>query len=146
MAGLGDFARRMRARGQQVETGANQIKRRVALILDRELVMETPVDTGRARSNWVVSLQAPSTTERAPYSPGAGLGKSERANAAAALDQGMAVIGAAKPGQSIFISNNVRYIGLLNDGHSAQAPSGWVNGAIHRAVGAVRGARLMRGN
>lgn len=146
MAGLDDFSRQIRRRGRQVEEGANRIKREVALIADRELVLETPVDTGRARSNWIVSLQAPVLAEREPYAPGEGLGKSERANAQAAIEQGISRITVAMPGQTIFISNNVSYIGRLNDGWSAQAPSGFVQGAVMRAVGSVRGARILRGD
>jgi hypothetical protein len=146
MAGLGDFARRIRAIGKQVETGANRVKRQVALVADRELVLETPVDTGRARSNWIVSLQAPVLSEREPYAPGQKLGRGERANAQAAIDQGAGRIVVAAPGQTIFISNNVRYIGRLNDGWSAQAPAGFVQGAVMRAVSSVRGARILRGN
>lgn len=146
MAGLGDFSRRIRLRGKQVEAGANRVKREVALIADREVVLETPVDTGRARSNWIVSLQAPILDEREPYSPGERLGKSERANAAAAIEQGVGRITVAAPGQTIFISNNVSYIGRLNDGWSAQAPSGFVQSAVMRAVNSVRGARILRGD
>lgn len=132
--------------------GANRVKREVALIADRELVLETPVDTGRARSNWIVSLQAPILTEREPYAPGEGLGRGERANAQAAIEQGARRITVAAPGQTIFISNNVRYIGVLNDGRppgvqwSAQAPLGFIQSAVMRAVGSVRGARIIRGN
>jgi hypothetical protein len=143
VTGLGDFARRIRARGAQVETGANKLKRKVALIVDRELVLETPVDTGRARSNWVVSLTAPILDEREPYAPGERLGKSERANAQAAIDQGGAIIATVKPGTDIYISNNVHYIGLLNDGHSAQAPSGYIQSAVIRGANAVKGAKVL---
>lgn len=146
MAGLRDFSRRIRERGRQVESGANRIKREVALIADREVVLETPVDTGRARSNWIVSLTAPILDEREPYAPGERLGKSERSNAQAAIDQGAGRIVVAAPGQTIFISNNVSYIGRLNDGWSAQAPAGFVQTAVLRAVGSVRGARILRGN
>lgn len=146
MAGLSDFSRRIRERGRQVEAGANRIKREVALIADREVVLATPVDTGRARSNWIVSLQAPILAEREPYAPGEGLGISERANAQGAIDQGKDRINAAKPGQTIFISNNVYYIGFLNDGTSAQAARGFVQTAVMQAVGSVRGARILRGD
>ena len=146
MSSLNSFARRIRQRGRQVETGANAVKRRVALIADRELVMETPVDTGRARSNWVVSLQAPVLAPREPYAPGSRLGKGERSNAEAAIAQGLVVISAARSEHSIFISNNVHYIGRLNEGWSAQAPAGFVEAAVMRAVNSVKGARILSGN
>jgi hypothetical protein len=146
VAGLGDFSRRIRRRGRQIEANANLIKRKVALIADRELVLGTPVDTGRARSNWLVSLQSPISDAREPYFPGSRLGRGERANAQAAIDQAMSKIGVAAPGQTIFIANNVKYIGLLNEGWSAQAPAGFVQSAIMRAVNSVQGARILGGN
>jgi hypothetical protein len=126
-----------------VEEGANLIKRKVALVVDREVVLETPVDTGRARSNWIASIAAPILSDHEPYAPGAKLGKSERANAAAAMEQAQLVISAVKSGDDIYISNNVHYIGLLNEGSSAQAPSGFVQSAVLRGVSAVRGARIL---
>lgn len=146
MAGLGDFAHRIRLRGKQVEAGANRVKREVALIADREVVLSTPVDTGRARSNWIVSLQAPILDEREPYSPGERLGLGERENAQGAIDQAEGRIEVSLPGQTIFISNNVSYIGHLNDGTSAQASRGFVQTAVMLAVNSVRGARILRGD
>jgi len=146
MASLGDFARRIRIRGRQVEEGVNKIVRKVALVCDRELVLETPVDTGRARSNWQVSLGSPNTSEREPYAPGEKLGQSEGQNAAGALAQGQERIGARKSEQDIYIQNNVDYIGRLNDGSSAQAPAGFVQAAIARAVKAARGERVFDGD
>lgn len=146
MPGLGDFARRIRIRGRQVEEGVNKIVRKCALIADRELVLETPVDTGRARSNWQVSLGSAITSEREPFSPGQGLGKGEGRNAAGALEQAQERIGARQSGQDIYITNNVGYIGPLNDGSSAQAPAGFVEAAIQRAVRAVRNGRVFNGD
>lgn len=143
---LSGFANNMRRRGRRVETQANRVKREVALIADREVVLETPVDTGRARSNWIVSLNAPVVTPREPYSPGEKLGKGERLNAQAAIQQGTERIVVAAPGQDIYISNNVNYIGRLNEGYSAQAPAGFVQSAVARAVAHVRKARLVDGN
>lgn len=146
MAGLGDFANRIRRRGRQVEEGVNRIVRKVALIADRELVLETPVDTGRARSNWQVSLGSPITSQREPYAPGEGLGKAEGQNAAGALAQAQERIGKRRTGETVYITNNVDYIGPLNDGTSTQAPAGFVQAAITRAVKAVRSERVFDGD
>jgi len=144
MPGLGDFARRMSRLAEEMERGVERTKRQVALVADRELVMATPVDTGRARSNWIVSTIAPAPGAKGPYSPGSNLGLGESANAQAALAQGQAAISSSKPGQSIFITNNVSYIGRLNDNWSAQAPAGFVEAAVLRAAGVVRSSRVLR--
>lgn len=143
MSTLSGFARNMRRRGRRIEARTTRLKREAALIADREVVLATPVDTGRARSNWIVSLDAPVVSPRDSYAPGVKLGRGERANADAALAQGKERIGAARAGQDIYISNNVYYIGRLNEGYSAQAPAGFVQSAVARAVAHVRRSKVV---
>lgn len=141
------FSRRMRVLARDVEANANLVKRRVALAVDAALVLGTPVDTGRARSNWQVNLNAPATSQRDAFAPGKNLGIGEGANARAALQQAQQAIADAQPGSAIYITNNLSYIGKLNQGHSAQAPSGFVEAALFSGVAQVRGARiLVKGN
>jgi hypothetical protein len=144
MASLGEFARRMRRRGREVEEGSNHIVRQVAVVAARNLALETPVDTGRARSNWIVNVGAPSREEIEAYFPGRDLGKGERKNFGGVLGQAEAEVENRQPGQDIFISNNLPYIKPLNDGSSAQSPAGFVQTAIDRAAEAVRNARVFR--
>jgi hypothetical protein len=145
MASLGEFAHRIRLRGRDVEKGVNRIVRTVALVVDREVVLGTPVDTGRARSNWIASLGSAVTDVRDPYSPGNKLGIGESNNAEAAMSQAKTIISTRKSGTDVYISNNVDYIGLLNDGSSAQAPAGFVQSAIKRGVNVVVQAEVLRG-
>jgi len=143
MATLGVFARRIRERGRQVEEGVNEIVKKTAIVADREVVLSTPVDTGRARSNWLLSLGGPSTSEIEAYAQGKG-GSSGTANANAAMAQAQAAVQARRPEQDVYISNNVPYIGRLNDGWSAQAPAGFVQAAVQRAAAAIRNMRVFR--
>jgi hypothetical protein len=140
---LDAFARRMRERGRNIEVAGNRLVQEVALVVDRELVMGTPVDTGRARSNWQVSVAAPTRDQIAAYRPGLG-GSSGPANTQAAMDQAAQAIKARQPEQDVFISNNLPYIKRLNEGHSAQAPAGFVERAIKRGLEVVRRARILR--
>lgn len=144
---LRDFSRRIRLRAAEVDTGVNRVVRETALLIDRDLVLGTPVDTGRARANWQVNVGSPET-ESIPAYVGGAKGSTGAANAQAAIAQGEAAIGARQPGQSIFISNNLPYIARLNDGYSAQAPAGFVQTTIQRAVDFIRNrARVLnRGN
>lgn len=143
------FSRRIRIRADNVPREVNRIVRQVALIADQTLVLATPVDTGRARSNWLVSLEAPRESEIEPYNPlpeGTDPAKfGESGNARSAINQARDQIGRRKPGQTIYITNNVPYIQRLNDGFSAQAPAMFVEIAIQQAVAAVRNARLDTG-
>jgi len=142
MAEFSDFGRRMRARGKNVVRNADRLVRRCALAADQALVVSTPVDTGRARSNWLVSLDQPVTSPREEYFPGAE-GSTGGPNAQAAIDQGRRVIetyDGDSPGASIYIANNLPYIGRLNEGWSAQAPAGFVEQAVMLGIEAVRTA------
>lgn len=143
MADMKGFARRIRVRGQQIEEGVNRIVRTVGVVVDTNLVQGTPVDTGRARSNWQVQIGSPTRSEIAAYAPGFD-GSTEGENTRAAIEQGKAVIQTRQPGQDIFISNNLPYIGRLNEGYSSQAPSGFVQEAILKAAQVVRQRRVFR--
>lgn len=127
------FSRRMKAIAANVVTGSNDVKRRTALVLDRELVIATPVDTGRARSNWIVSVESPSDEIKEDYSPNYAPGPEEES-----------IIGRAVPGQSIFVTNNLPYIKRLNEGYSAQAPAGFVESAILTASRYARTQKVLK--
>lgn len=127
---LGGLGRRLDLVADRLERGVDVKVKRTALAIDQVLVLATPVDQGRARSNWRVSVSSPLEGVIDPYAPGDGLGVGETENAREALAQGREAIGARRPGESIFITNNLDYIVFLNDGSSAQAPAGFVEAAI----------------
>jgi len=139
VASLNDFTRRIRARANQIGSNVTRTVRRVAISADAAVVLGTPVDTGRARSNWIVQLNSAADEVIRAYSPG-DLGSTEAQNPQAALDQAEAVISNYQGGQNveIHITNNLPYIQRLNDGYSAQAPANFVEEAIQAAVAASR--------
>lgn len=131
------FAKRMKQRAKNVVFGVNKVKKLTALAVDQALVLGTPVDTGTARSNWIVSLDVPNENTRDAYVPLIDGDQSETANAKEAIAQGKGAISQAKPEQAIYLTNNLGYIVALNEGHSAQAPAGFVEEAVdagHRAA------------
>jgi hypothetical protein len=138
-----DMKNVMKAYAKRIEDNANKAVRKVALVIDREVVLQTPVDTGRARANWRVGLNTPVTAARDAFAKGQ-KGSTASANADAAIAEGQNVIDGRQTGQPIYISNNVEYIGRLNEGSSAQAPAGFVEAAISRGVSAVEGAKLLK--
>lgn len=108
-----------KAMKRKVDENHDKLVRATAMAAMRALVMETPVDTGRAKNNWNADINAvdASTTEEA--NPNAdGTGKINEA-----LDN-------YKSGDTVFISNNLPYIVRLNEGHSKQAPAGFVEAAV----------------
>ena len=97
----------------------------------KELGQVTPVDTTNARSNWQVGINVPPQ------------GEVEITSQASMVAKGLAVIRAYKdPRQGqLIIVNNVPYIGILNAGSSTQAPAGFVDSALTRAIQAVEAGR-----
>lgn len=140
---INTFSRRIRARANLVGNSTTKMVRRVALSIDTALVMETPVDTGRAKSNWIVAINFSPDRRIQAYAPGS-KGSTETANMMAALSQGERVITGYESGkdQEIYITNSLPYIGELNEGSSYQAPAMFIQTAIAAAVAAARRARL----
>lgn len=105
-----------------IQDEINKETRIVGLTLLRLVVKATPVDTGRARGNWFVSVGTPFR------------GISEDRKASSAITEGNNVIGSAVniSYPTITLSNNLPYIERLNDGHSQQAPAKFVELAIQR--------------
>lgn len=139
---LRSFASRVQNISTRIGTNADQAVRKVALAVDQTVVMATPVDTGRARANWQVRAGIAPTEVIPPYVEGKG-GSTAGQNVQAALDQGKIAISSAAPGQEIHITNNLPYIGALNNGHSAQAPAGFVEQAVNAGIETIRQARLI---
>ena len=102
---------------------------KLTLDVTSNLVDVTPVDTGWARANWVPSIGSPGD---APVGSRGSDGASEAAAAQAAGRT--AVLGYKLQRGRVFISNHVPYIQSLNDGSSQQAPAGFVQSAVRRAV------------
>jgi hypothetical protein len=105
---------------KKVIGGVENAVKKAALFLDGQLVQRTPVDTGRARSNWLASLGNPKTEAV------------EATQAAQALGRNSSIISKFNVllNKTVFIANNLPYITRLNEGSSNQAPAGFVDDAI----------------
>ena len=134
MASLSKFAGRMKELSIRVESNADDALVRVALAADQTIVLATPVDTGNARGNWQASLTVPIVETIKRFDKGG----------QAAIEANEAVIRARKYPQDIYISNNVHYIGLLNEGYSAQAPANFIQLSVQAAIAALRKIRFIR--
>lgn len=96
---------------------AETVVRKTAIDLFSRVVLRTPVDTGRARANWLTSLGGATVEQRDLFDPSGSLAISDITQAALDWD--------ARSG-SLFLTNNLPYIERLEHGHSAQAPVGMV--------------------
>lgn len=86
------------------------VVRTIAFKVHGKLINKTPRDTGTAQAAWLVKVNGPSRRilPRRKYA------KPE------------AKIVRVKAGDAVWISNNMPYIGALENGHSKQAPHGMV--------------------
>jgi hypothetical protein len=89
---LSDLTRKLPEIVKQSVAELQDVRNKVALDIFNDLVLTTPVDTGKARNGWQID----------------------------------------DAGGVVEITNNVEYIAKLNDGHSAQAPAGFIEAAVDR--------------
>jgi hypothetical protein len=130
-------SRRLRVVVNSLEDFLDQLIKKIVLDIVANLRRApseggTPVDTGWARANWLPSIGA-------PLGPGDTSGiRPETPNSASTTDQDSGLAKVATTYQTekgpVHITNNVPYIVFLNEGSSKQAPSGFVQRAIRKAI------------
>ncbi len=134
----------------QLEQSANDNVRGVYLAGLKNIAQETPADTGRARNNWFLSVNAPSKKTTTSESVGGGSSLSQ----ASKLPKDVL-------GKKIYFTNNLPYIGVLEyggfpkpvkkgskvngryqklsrNGFSLQAPKGWVRINLKRMQSMIK--------
>ncbi len=130
------FAASIFRRAERVLTNAPKATRRATMAVVQSLAENTPVDTTRARSNWVAKIGAPDLSPRGFRSISAVIGEARGNTSNLKADEDVHV---ANGGEK------VPYLSLLNDGSSTQAPAGFVNGSIFDGVAALQNVRLLEG-
>lgn len=149
MGTLRNFSARIGALAEKVEGAGTLAQRTVAIAIVQPLVMSTPVGNsalwadprppypgyvgGRARGNWHVTVGA--GDEKTTNDVDAGGGRTIAA-ARESIEQ-------STPRQSIYIQNNLPYIVPLNDGHSRQAPAGFVENAVEAGIQKARSLKVL---
>lgn len=99
---------------QRQKTKIYDVRREIAYALFAKILYRTPVDSGRARQNWLVTLNGGSLA----YNPNAAKG-------GMVLADGRRMIFNAKGDDTIYIQNNVPYIEKLEYGeYGPNSPSG----------------------
>lgn len=110
-------------REEDIPQDLGTIARAVSLQALSGITLKTPVDTGRARGNWITTADSIDLNWSENLDPSGG----------GAISAGAAVISAAlsaNPFRVITIQNNLPYIEDLEDGHSRQAPQGMLSTTI----------------
>lgn len=97
-----------------VEQDLSKRIRVIAMAMLNEIVLRSPVDTGRFRGNNIVTVGAPVYTATESLDPSGGL----------TITRGLAAMTGLEPYTQVFIQNNLPYAAKLEDGYSKQAPEG----------------------
>lgn len=108
------------------------VLRKVLLDLFTRVIRRTPVDTGRARGNWMCSVSQAAMQQTGVLdrtSAGRGGGQAIAAMSETALN--------AKVGDVVYLTNTLPYILQLEYGSSKQAPAGMVGITLQEYPGIV---------
>lgn len=111
---------------QRLKEVTTRTIKKIVLDATANLIEKTPVDTGWARANWIPQIASTfKGTAGLAGQPDPGAQQFGIASVAARyrLEDGF-----------VTVTNNVPYIQVLNAGSSKQAPVGFVQAAILRAV------------
>ncbi|WP_115746919.1 HK97 gp10 family phage protein [Escherichia coli] len=115
----------------QLDNQLDVVLQKVAIEILSRIVEKTPVDSGRARANWQVSLNVvPGGYDDDAFDKSGGT----------AISKGQAEALKAQAEDSVYIVNNAPYILKLEEGSSTQAPSGMVTITVQEFTGIVAGA------
>ncbi|HDS1682176.1 TPA: HK97 gp10 family phage protein [Pseudomonas putida] len=104
-----------------VEEALTQRVRVIALAMLNEIVLRSPVDTGRFRGNNIVSVGAPVYTSTTNVDKSGG----------ETIQRGLSAVTGLEPYTQVFIQNNLIYAEPLERGHSKQAPGGIYEVSFH---------------
>lgn len=106
---------------RKIQVAPQKVVKKVAFQLFRRIIEKTPVDTGRARASWNIAIGR----VNAAVAPE---GQHPKSVSALASKANAVLAGYGEDGRLpvVWISNNLPYIGELENGHSGQAPAGMV--------------------
>lgn len=134
MSDLDGFSKRIKDIAQSITTNVDKEVIQAGILVQQAVILATPVDTGRARGNWLASLGLPieSPSER------------EDQSGHVTVSENNSIITGRKTGQNIYITNNLPYINKLNNGYSAQAPAMFVEKASQVAITYLKNTRVVK--
>lgn len=101
---------------EHVEKQVLTVLQKLAMEGLSRMVLRSPVDTGRFRGNWTVSIGGPDRSASHP----------EDKNGGATITRGTAPIAALTEPKVVWMLNSLPYANRLENGWSKQAPAGVV--------------------
>lgn len=119
---MGKYQKQFKGIAIAIQEETQEYITKYAINLLNNLVLKTPVDSGRARGGWIVSVNKPDDYVSQLVSK----------SGAAVLTNGIKRINNNYKSLDdvIYVQNNLPYIQRLDRGWSQQAPAGFVNSAV----------------
>lgn len=102
---------------EKVEVNTNDILQTITLMIGKELVYISPVDTGRFRGNWQITIGSPTNHSLVRYDK-------EGTQTIGDMARDVRILTA---GQVAYIQNTITYGADLETGTSRQAPDGIIS-------------------
>ena len=113
-----DFSRSLLAMADYVDGSIEQIIKKACIDLYRRIVERTPVDSGRAKASWGLSVfDGDEVVTESQYS---------EAQISGIINTEVRGFTTERLGDQVIIYNNLEYIENLENGTSDQAPTGMV--------------------
>lgn len=113
---MGNFTKQLKQFEDETLERMTLAAQKITLDAFSEVILKTPVDTGRARGNWKTAIGiVPSGVVELSDPSGQG-----------AISQASGVVTAIEIGDVIYLANDLPYITRLEEGSSQQAPGGMV--------------------
>jgi|TARA_R110000796_G_scaffold236467_1_gene355903 hypothetical protein len=94
---------------EKIERDVNDVKKAVAGYVFLRMMSQTTVDTSKAISNWKIRTPNDQSLEREAYFPGKNR-STQPQSTQLGIRRELPNLESAKPGQSIFVSNNLDYV------------------------------------
>lgn len=145
---MGTFAtlsNSLRQQAKNIKSNTSLLVRRCATVVIEELAVRTPIDSGRAKSNWIVTLNSPTIARIEPHHFGV-LGSTAPQTIKTVQARAAIVINRFKIGDTVIIQNNLDYIVDLEKGSSKQSPAGFIHQSLARIPLVVQGTQILRYN
>lgn len=145
MGSFSGLSKSLRQQAKNIESNASLLVRRCATVVIEELAVRTPIDSGTAISNWIVTLNSKTISVIESHNYGI-LGSTFSSVSKTTIVRALNVLKGYKPNDVVYIQNNTDYIDDLNKGTSKQAPRGFVQTAKARADVIISGTDLLKYN
>ena len=128
--GVNSFSLDLSRFAQKAEVEIKTVVQKISMEAFKRIILKSPVDTGRFRANWGVTIGQPRT------------GVTNATDKSGSSTQAAMVAGVTgwNGDKSIFMVNNLPYSIALEYGHSKQAPGGMVRTTMAEMGAVVKGA------